>query len=125
MHVRFAVPNDLETCLHLDDLFDTRRVCSLIYVRAATCLGAAALGGVAAELRLDYPSPESALLMHWQRGYSIMVAEDWPGVGVVGYVDVGPEPDVHTGWLWHLVVDRHWRRQGIGALLLRRHPMEH
>ena len=120
MQIRFATPNDIPHCLQLDASSETRRVWQLdlresrdqvaAHLRSAT---------LPRELRLDYPSPDDALLLHWQRGYSIMVAEDWPGVGVVGYVDVGPEPDVQTGWLWHLVVDRHWRRQGIGALLLR------
>ncbi len=71
------------------------------------------------ELRLDYPAPNNAMLMHWQRGYCILVAEDWLGDGVVGYADVGPEPDLQTGWLWHLVVNRSHRRQGVGSMLLR------
>lgn len=57
--------------------------------------------------------------MHWQRGYCILVAEDWLGAGIVGYVDIGPEPDLQTGWLWHLVVERSFRRQGVGGMLLR------
>jgi len=56
--------------------------------------------------------------MHWQRGYCLIVAEE-PATGqIIGYVDVGPEPDLQMAWLWHLVVDRSRRCQGIGSALL-------
>ena len=120
MQIRFATPNDIPLCLQLDASSETRRVWQLdlresrdqvaAHLRSAT---------LPRELRLDYPSPDDALLLHWQRGYCIMVAEDWAGDGVVGYVDIGPEPDMQTGWIWHLVIDRRRRRQGIGSTLLR------
>jgi len=120
MYVRFAVPNDLEACLRLDPSYVTRHVWQLD-LREGRDQVAAQLRSAALprELRLDYPSPDSALLMHWQRGYCIMVAEDGYRGEVTGYIDVGPEPDVQTGWLWHLVVDKYRRREGIGSLLLR------
>jgi GNAT superfamily N-acetyltransferase len=120
MHVRFATPNDIEACLQLDSTFDTRRVWQLD-LRESREQVAAQLrtATLPRELRLDYPAPNNALLMHWQRGYCLLVAEDWLGDGIVGYADVGPEPDLQTGWLWHLVVDRGHRRQGVGSMLLR------
>ncbi|MEA3336231.1 MAG: GNAT family N-acetyltransferase [Chloroflexota bacterium] len=103
----------------LDGSFDTRRVWQLDLRegrdQVSTQLRATSLPR---ELRLDYPSPEEALLMHWQRGYCILVVEDWVEEGIVGYIDVGPEPDLQTGWVWHLVVDRRRRREGIGSALL-------
>lgn len=120
MHIRFAAPNDLEGCLHLDSAFDTRRVWQLDLregrEQVAVHLRIVALPR---ELRLDYPTPDDALLMHWQRGYCILVAESLSGAGILGYVDVGPEPDMQAGWLWHLIVDRSQRRRGAGSLLLR------
>jgi GNAT superfamily N-acetyltransferase len=120
MQIRFATPDDLDECLELDSSFETRRVWQLdlregrdqvsVQIRAAA---------LPRELRVDYPSPKEALLMHWQRGYCILVAENWPHPGILGYVDVGPEPDLETGWVWHLVVDREQRRQGVGSALLR------
>lgn len=120
MYVRFATINDLEACLHLDATFETRRVWQLDLREAREQVSVLLrTTPVPRELRVDYLSPNDALLMHWQRGYCIMVAEHEPDSGVVGYLDVGPEPDLQTGWLWHLVVERNQRRRGIGSLLLR------
>lgn len=120
MHIRFAVPEDLESCLRLDASFDTRRVWQLDLREARDQISAQVrAAALPRELRLDYPSPHDALLMHWQRGYCVLVAEDWGRGGIVGYADIGPEPDVQTAWIWHLVVDRSRRRQGIGSSLLR------
>ena len=68
MHVRFAVPNDLETCLHLDDSFDTRRVWQLD-LRESRDHVSAQLRSAALprELRLDYPSPDDACLLYTSR----------------------------------------------------------
>jgi GNAT superfamily N-acetyltransferase len=113
------MPDDLDICLQLDASFHTQHVWQLD-MREARGQFAAQLRAtdLPRELRVDYPSPDNALLMHWQRGYCILVAEDWSRDGIVGYVDVGPEPDQETGWLWHLVVQRDRRREGIGSLLL-------
>lgn len=120
VRIRHAVPADIELCLQLDGSFDTERVWQLelrdhrdrftVQIRATE---------LPRQLRVDYPTPHNALLMHWQRGYCILVAEDPLSAQVLGYVDVGPEPDLQMGWIWHLVVDRQARRQGIGSKLLR------
>lgn len=118
MHIRFAAPNDLPACLQLDASFDTERVWQLD-LRDNRTQVAVQLRSVdlPRQIRVDYPAPHNALLMHWQRGYCILVAEDEATLQVLGYADVGPEPDTQLGWLWHLVVDRNHRRQGVGSAL--------
>lgn len=119
MHIRSAVPNDLSACLQLNASFDTQRVWQLD-LRETRSQVSAQLRAVdlPRQVRVDYPAPHNALLMHWQRGYCILVAEDLRSRQVTGYIDVGPEPDSQTGWIWHLVVDQGCRRQGIGSALL-------
>lgn len=119
MRIRPAVPHDLSACLQLDASFDTTRVWQLDLRNARTQVAAhLRVVDLPRQVRVDYPSPDSALLMHWQRGYHILVAEDEEASRVVGYVDIGPEPDAQVGWIWHLVVDRSYRRQKIGSALL-------
>ncbi len=98
MHVRFATPNDIEICQQLDTSFETRRVWQLDLRESREQVSAhLRTTTLPRELRLDYPAPGNALLMHWQRGYALLVAEDWLGEGIVGYADVGPEPDLQAG----------------------------
>lgn len=119
MHIRPAVPNDLEACLQLDASFDTERVWQLDLREGRTQISAQLRTvDLPRQMRVDYPAPHNALLMHWQRGYCILIAEDPSSRQALGYIDVGPEPDAQLGWLWHLVVDRNQRRQGVGSALV-------
>ena len=73
MHVRFATPNDIEPCLQLDSPFDTRRVWQLDLRESREQVSAQLrTTTLPRELRLDYPAPNNAMLMHWQRGYCIL-----------------------------------------------------
>lgn len=119
MQIRHAIPADLDFCLQLDASFDTKRVWQLDLRENRSQIAAQIRAtDLPRELRVDYPGPHEALLMHWQRGYCILVAEDSISGEILGYVDVGPEPDLQLGWIWHLVVDRRLRRHGIGSALL-------
>jgi GNAT superfamily N-acetyltransferase len=119
MHLRHAIPADLDRCLELDASFDSERVWQLDLRPGRDAVSAQLRAtDLPRQLRVDYPSPQDALLMHWQRGYCIIVAEDPATRQLVGFVDVGPEPDLQLGWIWHLVVDRSQRRQGVGTTLL-------
>lgn len=121
MHVRLATSHDILDCLRLDASSDTRRVWQLDLRESREQISASLrVTALPRDLRLDYPAPGNALVMHWQRGYCLLVAEDLTdGGNLVGYADVGPEPDMQTAWLWHLVVDRSHRRRGVGSALLR------
>lgn len=119
MHIRFAMPNDLPACLQLDASFDTERVWQLDLREARTQVSAQLrVVDLPRQMRVDYPAPHNALLMHWQRGYCILVAATDDTNQVAGYIDIGPEPDTQMGWLWHLVVNRSQRGQGVGSALL-------
>ncbi len=119
IQIRHALPADLDYCLQLDGSFDTQRVWQLdmreSHQRVDVQLRATPLPR---ELRVAYPTPTESLLVHWQRGYCVLVAEEENSGALLGYVDVGPEPDLQLGWIWHLVVDQSVRRHGIGSLLL-------
>ena len=119
MRIRHAVPADIDRCLHLDASFETGRVWQLDLRDSRELISnTLRTTPLPRQLQVPYPSPGDALLMHWQRGYCILVAEDVVKSQILGYVDVGPEPDLLLGWLWHLVVDLPQRRQGIGGTLL-------
>lgn len=120
MHIRHAIPADLDYCLELDASFETGHVWQLdLRESREQAVAQVRMTALPRLLRVAYPAPTEALLMHWQRGYCILVAEDEHTAEVFGYVDVGPEPDLQLGWLWHLVVDQAHRRQGVGSSLLR------
>jgi GNAT superfamily N-acetyltransferase len=119
MHLRHATLADLDHCLELDASFDTERVWQLDLRPGRDSISSQLRATeLPRQLRVDYPLPHDTLLMHWQRGYCIIVAEIPDTSQLTGFVDVGPEPDLQVGWIWNLVVDRSRRRQGVGTALL-------
>jgi ribosomal protein S18 acetylase RimI-like enzyme len=69
------------------------------------------------EIRVNYPREGDVLLAGWQRRDGFMVAEE---VGqVYGYVALTAQAEHGIAWVGDLVVDRPWRRRGIGTALLR------
>lgn len=119
MHIRHAIPADIERCLQLDASFETARVWQL-KLRDGREQISSELRAVPLprQLRVPFPTPDKSLLMHWQRGYCVLVADDPSSDQLLGYVNVDPEPDHRLGWVWHLVVGLDHRRQGVGTGLL-------
>jgi GNAT superfamily N-acetyltransferase len=67
------------------------------------------------ELRVHYPRRGEELLIGWQRRDHFLVAEEGQ---VCGYVALEAQVEHGVAWVGDLVVDRHWRRSGVGTMLL-------
>jgi len=69
------------------------------------------------EMRVNYPRQGEELLAGWQRRDGFLVAV---GEGRIrGYVALTEESEHSVARVGDLVVDRGWRRQGMGTALLR------
>jgi ribosomal protein S18 acetylase RimI-like enzyme len=69
-------------------------------------------------MQVAYPRSPDELLAHWQQDGCFLVAQNDEGE-VVGFIEAQPQPEQNILWVRNLVVDRPFRRQGYGALLLK------
>lgn len=118
MLVRPAVPADLVTCSKMDASTNTSHVWSMD-VREDD--GAATVSFRAVrlprEMHVDYPRRGPHLMAGWERRDGFLVAAE--ELHLCGYVAVTAQAEHRIAWVGDLVVDRPWRRQGIGTALLR------
>jgi ribosomal protein S18 acetylase RimI-like enzyme len=68
-------------------------------------------------MRAEYPRNLDQLAEDWQLGQGFLVAE--VDGQVRGYLDLLARPWLGLGWLANMAVDRGYRRQGIGTMLMR------
>lgn len=68
-------------------------------------------------MKVEYPRDTSDLLESWQRKNPLFVALDGEGT-VRGYLSLVVQPWHGLGWIGNLVVDKGWRRCGVGTSLL-------
>jgi GNAT superfamily N-acetyltransferase len=133
MLIRSAVLSDLNTCLALDANSQTDHVWQM---DAREEHGATVIRFYTVRLPrvmyVTYPRQRRDLLSCWQGEATVLVATNAPAVEQVADqldLDVGLAPvfgycqlDVSSwqrvGWISHLVVDRPFRRHGIGTALL-------
>jgi GNAT superfamily N-acetyltransferase len=135
MLLRAATLEDLDACIALDADSQTDHVWQMDERREN--------GGIAIRfqtvrlprvMRVAYPRRRDDLVSCWENGSLVLVTTD--NLGEEGgdlAVDTqdGEPPPVYaycqfdasawqkTGWISHLIVDRHHRRQGIGAAMLK------
>jgi len=116
--IRPAVLHDLHDCFHLDSSYETDCVWQLEQREDGT--------GIAVTLRpvrlprpvrVVHPPLGGELLHRWEQGGCLLVAE--VDGRVCGYVDMSLQRDQKLGWVHHLVVDRPYRRRGLGTALVR------
>jgi GNAT superfamily N-acetyltransferase len=117
MQVRPAVPRDLGVCGALDHSYTTDCVWQMetreedgvltINFRVAR---------LPREMRGDYPRGSEGLLVGWQRRDGFLVAVE--SERVCGYVALTAQAEHGIAWVGDLIVDRPWRRRGIGTALL-------
>ncbi|MEE8389999.1 MAG: GNAT family N-acetyltransferase [Anaerolineae bacterium] len=69
------------------------------------------------EIRVDYPLQGEQILAGWQRRDGFLVAEE--DERICGYVTLTSHVEHGIAWVSDLVVDRPWRRRGVGTTLLR------
>ena len=135
MLIRPALLADLSVCLALDANSQTNHVWQMdareenggTVVRFQTVR-------LPRIMRVVYPRQREDLLTCWEEGVAIFVATDErvdelpmdqgrPGVAsapqIYGYCQLDIQPWQQAGWISHLIIDRPFRRQGIGTAMLR------
>ncbi len=118
MRIRPAEPRDLEACHALDHSYTTDRVWQMEARTVAQALAVTfRVARLPREVRVDYPRQGEDLLAGWRRRDGFLAAEDEGAVR--GYVALTAQVEHGIAWVGDLVVDRPWRRRGIGTALLR------
>jgi len=67
-------------------------------------------------VRLGYPHPPGSLVDDWEKRSGVLVA--LLGERPIGYASLMLDRIPLTSWVSDLIVDRHYRRQGIGSALV-------
>jgi len=117
MRVRPARASDLELCSALDHSYRTDRVWQLDAREDAGNLTITfRIARLPREIKVSYPRSGEDLLAGWQMRDDFLVATE--GTKIRGYVAMNVEMEHGTLWIGDLVVDRPWRRRGIGTSLL-------
>lgn len=118
IRVRPAWPRDLEACEALDHSYTTDRVWQMEMreTNDATRI-AFRVARLPREIRVNYPRQGDELLAGWRRRDGFLVAQD--AGRVYGYVALNAHVEHGIAQVGDLVVDRPWRRRGIGTVLLR------
>jgi ribosomal protein S18 acetylase RimI-like enzyme len=118
MIVRQADPADLDVCCLLDPSYvteqvwqmDTRSEDGVITVVFRTVR-------LPRPMKVSYPRDVTEVVERWRQGDPLFVAVDDHGE-VHGYLSISIQRWHGMGWITNLVVDKLWRRQGVGTALL-------
>jgi len=121
MRVRPARPRDLEACGALDHSCTTDRVWQMETRERSDALTVTfRVARLPREVQVKYPLRGEDLLAGWQWCDGFLVAEgvERAPVQIYGYVALTAQVEHGIAWVGDLVVDRPWRRRGIGTALL-------
>ena len=119
MRVRPAGPRDLEACGALNHSYTTDHVWQMERREGNDALAVTfRVARLPREVRVNYPRQGEGLLAGWRRRDGFLVAEDAPSQ-ICGYVALTAQAEHGIAWVGDLVVDRPWRRRGIGTAMLR------
>jgi GNAT superfamily N-acetyltransferase len=115
--VRPAKQRDLEACGALDHCCTTDRVWQMEAREENGVLTSTfRVASLPREVRVAYPRQGKALVDAWKRRDGFLVAEEEGYVR--GYVALTAGVEHGIAWVRDLVVDRAWRRRGVGSALL-------
>jgi GNAT superfamily N-acetyltransferase len=117
MQLRPAKPRDLKLCAALDHSYTTDRVWQMeVREESGVVTSFFREASLPREVKVDYPRQDVSLVAGWKRRDGFMVVEN--GGAIHGYVALTAQDEHGIAWVGDLVVDRSWRRQGVGTLLL-------
>jgi len=121
MQVRPAGPGDLEACGALDHSYTTERVWQMETREGNDVFTVTfRVARLPREIRVNYLRQGEDLLAGWRRRDGFLVAEEGGRARpqICGYVALTAQVEHGIAWVGDLVVDRSWRRRGIGTALL-------
>lgn len=117
MRIRPAKPRDLQICGALDHSYVADHVWQMETREENGVLTTTfRVAHLPREMRVNYPRQGQDLLAGWQRRDGFLVAEEEGAIR--GYVALTAEVENGIALVGDLVVDRSWRRCGIGTALL-------
>lgn len=118
MLIRPAGPADLEPCSKLDASCVTDHVWQMdVHEGEGTVTVSFREVRLPREVRVEYPRRGRDLFAGWERRDGFLVAVE--NGHIRGYVALTAQAEHGIAWVGDLVVDRAWRRRGIGSALLR------
>jgi len=118
MRVRAARERDLEACSQLDGSYTTDHVWQMEAREESGVLAITfRVARLPRDIRVEYPRRGEDLLAGWERRDAFLVAEERREIR--GYLGLTAQAEHGIAWVGDLIVDRRWRRQGIGTALLR------
>lgn len=128
--VRLAMLEDLSLCLALDASYQSDEVWQMQMETLSESEGLAVRfrrTRLPRRLTAAYPRDSDELRGNWQQQDCFLVAtipdgaaeEAGDGDRIIGYIDLHEQRWQRTGWVQNLVVDRPYRRRGVGTTLLR------
>jgi ribosomal protein S18 acetylase RimI-like enzyme len=69
-------------------------------------------------MRVEYPRSSDELFEHWRQEQCFLTIRNLEGE-IVGFIDALAQPWQDTLWVFNLVIDPNYRRQGFGTALLK------
>jgi GNAT superfamily N-acetyltransferase len=119
INVRQADLADLNSCCRLDPSYVTEYVWQMeTRQEEGTATVTFRTVRLPRPMKVEYPRDPTALLESWRRGVPFFAAVDEETDLVRGYLELTIQPWHDMGWVSNFVVDKSWRRRGIGTLLL-------
>jgi GNAT superfamily N-acetyltransferase len=117
MQLRPARPKDLKVCATLDHSYSTDHVWQMeVRQEGGAVASVFREASLPREIKVEYPRQGASLVAGWKRRDGFMVVED--GDAIRGYVALTAQEEHGIAWVGDLVVDRSWRRRGLGTMLL-------
>lgn len=117
MRVRPAWPRDLQECAALDHSYTTTHVWQMEAREGNDALAITfRVARLPREIKVNYPRQGENLVEGWRRRDGFLVAQE--AGRIYGYVALTAQAEHGLVRVDDLVVDRPWRRQGIGTALL-------
>ena len=120
MIIRPAEQSDLETCVALDSSFQTDHVWQMEEREEENAiLVAFRTARLPRTVYVAYPRDNRSLAEDYAQGHGILIAEKEETGEILGFLSIQFQYWHDTGWIRDLVVDRRYRRQGVGSALLK------
>jgi GNAT superfamily N-acetyltransferase len=118
--IRDGLESDIPACLKIDHTYETEYVWQMqIAQEVGRWQVTFKTERLPRSMEVTHPSSERRLALCLPDDQCFLIAGERDQEGVLGYLAMRREPARRVGWIQDMVVDRDYRRLGIGARLLR------